>query len=379
VAPATGGHLIAAMRSRFVYVSASTLPSPEANAVHVVHQCDALAGLGLDLRLRAARGGRGDLRNLYDLRHAFAIDYETPLTHKFWLARRRLARFAARADGGALYYGRRLPPLARLAAWGYPTAVELHHPPRTAKQEAALQRLVGAPGFRGLVAVSARLREALLARVPQLDAERVLVAPDGVRADRICVPLERGDRTLRAVYCGSFHAGKGVELILQAAAALPELRFDLIGGMPAQVEALQARAPANARFLGQLPHGETQRRLREYDIGLAPYGRVVRGARTPEHESLSAWMSPLKLFEYMGAGLPIVTSDLPVLRELLQDGTTALMPPPDDPAALAAAIRTLAGDPGLRLRLARAAQDGLRHFTWENRAARILDLLERAP
>ena len=365
------------MRTRFVYVSASTLPSQEANAVHVVQQCDALAGLGVDLRLRAKRGGGEDLRDAYDLRHAFAIDYETPLTHKLWLARRRLARLLARADEGAVYYGRRLPPLAKLAAWGYPTAVELHHPPRTAKQEAALRRLVAAQGFRGIVAVSAQLREALLARLPQLEAARILVAPDGVRADRIQAPRVRHDGMPRAVYCGSFHAGKGVELIVQAAAALPAVRFDLIGGLPAQIAALQAGAPDNVRFLGHLPHQETQRRLRDYDIGLAPYGRIVRGARTPGHESLSEWMSPLKLFEYMGAGLPIVTSDLPVLREILQHGTTALMPPPDDPAAHADAIRTLAADPALRLRLACAAQDGLRHFTWENRAARILAFLQR--
>ena len=368
----------AAPRRRFVYVSASTLPSQEANAVHVAQQCDALAGLGLDLRLRATRGSREDLRELYGLRHAFAIDYETPLTHRLWLAQRRLARFVTRPEDGPLYYGRRLPPLARLAAWGYPTAVELHHPPRTAKQEAALRRIVGAPGFRGLVVVSAQLCEALRAHLPQLDAARVLVAHDGVRADRIRAPSARGDGMVRAVYCGSFHAGKGVELILQVAAALPAVRFDLIGGLPAQIAALQARAPANVHFLGHLPHEETQRRLREYDIGLAPYGRIVRGARTPEHESLSAWMSPLKLFEYMGAGLPIVASDLPVLREILQAGTTALMPPPDDPAAYVAAIRALAADPALRLGLARAAQDSLRHFTWENRAVRILDLLQGA-
>jgi len=61
---------------------------------------------------------------------------------------------------------------------------------------------------------------------------------------------------------------------------------------------------------------------------------VVRGAQTPEHESLADWMSPLKIFEYMAAGLPIVTSDLPVLREILAPGRDACMTPPGDAQAL---------------------------------------------
>jgi glycosyltransferase involved in cell wall biosynthesis len=91
-------------------------------------------------------------------------------------------------------------------------------------------------------------------------------------------------------------------------------------------------------------------------------------------------MSPLKIFEYMAAGLPIVTSDLPVLREILEPGRDAAMTPPGDADALAVAVRALALDPQERLRLAQSAHERLASNTWDTRAARILDFLrERMP
>jgi glycosyltransferase involved in cell wall biosynthesis len=281
-----------------------------------------------------------------------------------------------KSNPGTLYFGRNLALLSRLAVWGYPVGFELHHPPRSDRKMAALERIIEAPRFLGLVVTTESLRVYLLARFPALSPSRLLVAHDGVRADRILEPRLRSGDLLRTVYCGSFHQGKGVETLVAAAALVPQVQFDVIGGQASQIEAIRSQATPNVRFLGSMSYEDTQRLLPQYDIALAPYGSVVRGVRKPKHESLAPWMSPLKLFEYMGAGLPIVTSDLPVLKEILQDGVTALMPPPDDPPAHAAAIRALAADGDLRLRLARAAQDSPRSYTWENRAARILDFLK---
>ena len=355
------------------YVSASTLPSAEANAVHVAQMCDAFAGQGCAVTLHAMPGGPGDLRAQYGLRHDFAIRLDGKFGHRLWLLAQRLRLGGAR---DTIYFGRRLPSLTRLARSGLPTGFELHHPPRTPTQERRLRELVAAPRFLGLVVISERLRDEALRRLPRLDPARVLVAPDGVRADLVRAPrLRAGDGPVRAVYCGSFHAGKGADTVLAAAALAPDVAFDLIGGSPAQVAQARAVAGANVTLLGHLPHDETQRRLADYDLALAPYAAVVRGAQTPEHESLADWMSPLKIFEYMAAGLPIVTSDLPVLREILAPGRDASMTSPGDAAALADAVRELARDPAQRLRLAQSAHERLGSHTWDNRAARSLEFL----
>src|SRR4029453_3355448 len=92
----------------------------------------------------------------------------------------------------------------------------------------------------------------------------------------------------------------------------------------------------------------------------------------------ASYTSPLKLFEYLAAGRPIVASDLPALREILRDRENAWLVPADDPAALATALDRLARDRGLALRLARAAFDEAAEFSWDRRAARLEQVLVRA-
>jgi glycosyltransferase involved in cell wall biosynthesis len=83
------------------------------------------------------------------------------------------------------------------------------------------------------------------------------------------------------------------------------------------------------------------------------------------------YTSPLKLFEYMAAGRPIVSSDLPSIREILRDNVNALLVAPGDPMALASAIDRLLRDPALAARLARTALDEVPSYSWPRRAERL--------
>jgi len=88
--------------------------------------------------------------------------------------------------------------------------------------------------------------------------------------------------------------------------------------------------------------------------------------------------SPLKLFEYLAAGRPIVASRLPALEEVLVHEENALLVAPGDAAALAAAIDRVTRDPALALRLARRAFTDAERFTWARRAERLDAILARA-
>jgi len=88
------------------------------------------------------------------------------------------------------------------------------------------------------------------------------------------------------------------------------------------------------------------------------------------------YTSPLKLFEYLALGRPIVASDLPSIREVLGPETAVLVPP-DDPAAWASAFSALAADPARAASLAAASRRLAPAYTWGQRAARLEDALRQ--
>jgi glycosyltransferase involved in cell wall biosynthesis len=89
-------------------------------------------------------------------------------------------------------------------------------------------------------------------------------------------------------------------------------------------------------------------------------------------------MSPLKLFEYMACRIPIVTTDLPVIREVIRDRDNGILCPPENLPAWKKALIQLADNPELRSRVADSAyKDFCENYTWEIRAKRILDFMEK--
>jgi glycosyltransferase involved in cell wall biosynthesis len=172
------------------------------------------------------------------------------------------------------------------------------------------------------------------------------------------------------VYAGGLLAWKGADVLVEAARGLPDVYFVVAGGMDGDVKRLRARAGglANVRIDGFQPPTRVPLYLAAADLGVVP--NRSKPAISARHTS------PLKVFEAMAAGLPLVASDVPSLRELLADGEDALLVPPDDPAGLAAGIGRLAGDAALRERFAARLRARAALHAWDARAERILDWME---
>ena len=131
------------------------------------------------------------------------------------------------------------------------------------------------------------------------------------------------------------------------------------------LERLRGEFPGRVTVTGGLPHEQIPDVLRGIDVAVAPY---------PASEEF--YFSPLKVLEYMAGGRAIVASRIGQLRQLIRDGETGLLVEPGSAPALAAAVRRLRADAGLRDRLARGArQEVERHHTWRARAAAILALV----
>jgi glycosyltransferase involved in cell wall biosynthesis len=130
----------------------------------------------------------------------------------------------------------------------------------------------------------------------------------------------------------------------------------------------------NLKYHGFVEHTQVPAYMAAMDVLLAPPLPVTRSAGGRD---IGRWMSPLKIFEYMAAGRPIVASDIPAVREILRDGVTALLVVPHDVEAWVSAMQRLE-DATLAGRLAgQARADLVERYTWSARARSVVEHLQR--
>jgi glycosyltransferase involved in cell wall biosynthesis len=174
-------------------------------------------------------------------------------------------------------------------------------------------------------------------------------------------------------FSGTFGEWHGIPALAEAlprvCQARPNVRWLLIGDGPLRHridEAVKNHALADrVSQPGLVPHADMPAYLAACDVLVSPHGRQADGGEF--------FGSPTKLFEYMAAGRPIVASAVGQIAEVLQDEQSALLVPPDDPEALAAAIVRLVDDPCLRTRLGNTArQAAVERHTWRQNAERLL-------
>ena len=204
---------------------------------------------------------------------------------------------------------------------------------------------------------------------------RLAVVPDGARLPTVESVGLRDDsgRPARVVgYAGHLYPWKGLDVLLGALQRLPGVRGLIVGGLAGEPDLARVRALANelapgrVTFAGQVDPPRVPALLRDADVLVLP---------NPPSRMSAAYTSPLKLFEYMAAGRPIVGSDLPSLREVLRPDENAVLVEAGDPGALAAGIARVLGDPGLAARLAARAREDVIEWTWDKRAERLETLL----
>ncbi len=189
-------------------------------------------------------------------------------------------------------------------------------------------------------------------------------------------PVWQGGDGRTVAWVGTLQFWKGLELLLEALALAPGLRLKVVGGGKPEDE---QRLKSEIARLGLDGRVELTGRVAQADIPLHVKTCACAVHPLPPEHSISArFTSPLKLFEYLAMGLPIVAADVPSVREVLQDGRTARLYQAGDARALAAALTELASDAALARRLsADAAQEGARH-SYRHRAEQLLALFRQA-
>jgi glycosyltransferase involved in cell wall biosynthesis len=376
------------MQTRLLYVSNGNIPSRWAHTVQIMKMSEALASLvpAFRLLIPGALAPRATtdaaIFDWYGIQKGFRLS-RLPMGWRLGprdLDRSNWRLFSSRAR----WYARLLRPRLLMTRChetadyalrdGLPLLFETHDGPGHPKTLELMARLARYPRLAGVITTSETLKTTFCAE--GLRPEQVLAIPNAVDVDRFNVPstarararAELGvrDETFLVAYTGSLRPHKGIETVIAAARLRPEYRFVTVGGDVADIVAWRADAAtaSNLAMLPFVPNSALPAYLAAADACLVPNSAADRTA---------GWTFSLKFYEYLASARPVVASDIPSLRAATEDGDLALLVPPDDPQAVAAALDLLHRDPALAVRLGERGRRRMAEQTWQHRARRVLE------
>jgi glycosyltransferase involved in cell wall biosynthesis len=209
-------------------------------------------------------------------------------------------------------------------------------------------RAIDRGALRGadLVIADTRANADFLAELAGLERDKLEVCFVGAE-ERIFSPDWEPERPFQALFVGKLIPLHGVATVLEAARLAADVSFRIIGS--GQLQPLLERRPLNAEHVPWVEYERLPHELHRAGCALGVFGTSAKAAR----------VIPNKVFQALACSVPVITADTPAARELLVDGESALLVPPADAPALAAALRRLAEDPALARRL---ADGGLRAY-----------------
>jgi glycosyltransferase involved in cell wall biosynthesis len=259
-----------------------------------------------------------------------------------------------------------------------PTVFEIHIQPTGTLGPAWHRAFAKLNGRKRLASITQALVDVLDHNYnTRLKPDDVVIAPNGVELERFAAlpstpELARQQLTFPSaptVMCtGHLYAGRGADLFLALAKSIPQAHFVWVGGRPDDIATWKQRAESqnisNLTFTGFIPNQNLPLYQSAADILLMPYSRSIMGSSgTADSASVA---SPMKMFEYMAAGRAIITADLPVIREVLNE-KNAVFCKPDDVGDW-----KLLADETCRIELGKQAKEDVLKFTWLARAEKIL-------
>ena len=194
-----------------------------------------------------------------------------------------------------------------------------------------------------LVVADTRANAEHLAKLAGLTPERIEVCFVGAE-ERLFKPGWAPEEPFTALFVGKLIPLHGLETILAAAVAVPDLHFRIVGS--GQLEGLVEERPENVEWVPWVEYERLPAELHRAGCALGIFGTSDKAMR----------VIPNKAFQALACGTPLVTADTPAARELLVHDASALLVPAGEPEALAAALRTLRADPELARRLGRGGR-----------------------
>ncbi|MFH0852547.1 MAG: glycosyltransferase family 4 protein [bacterium] len=369
---------------KLIYLANIGLPANWAHEIQIMKMCEAFGANGLEVELVVPRRSSNlkedffahyGVKDNFKITQLFCLDLNPGSAGRFnfWI---RLASFliAARIYLSGKSYDILYTRERAAGLFFEDFALEVHSLPEKIKK--SHRKIWQKAKF--LIVLTSFIKKDLINC--GIDEKKIVVAPDGVdlaefdfnipKAEaREKLGLPQGKRLV--VYTGNFFnpQWKGADVLMESSKFFsPDYLFVLVGGEKQEIERAQKEfGGKNLVLIERQPHMQIPYYLKAADVLVLPN---KKGDANSEK-----YTSPLKLFEYMASGRPVVASDLPSMREVLNENSAVLVEP-DNPSALAQGIKRILDDQDLGSRFSQEAFANVKNYTWQKRAAEVMEFIK---
>ena len=387
---------------KLYYVANSKLPTVKAHGVQIIKMCEAFVKAGFECELvipkRNRYPGTGEdgilayygLKTLFKITEIKSLDFAGinlgSFFNKilFWIQQfsftRSLKKYLAGKEG--VVYSRDQFSVSMLDSGKNKLYWEAHNFPRKIKSS-FYQNVF--KKINGLVVIS----EGLKKDFSRYYNDDILVAPDGVDLEQFNVKISKEEARKRlnlpfnkkiVIYAGHLYKWKGTASLLEVAKNFQfsifnfqkkteDVLFVFVGGTERDVDKFRKKSKGlgNVLILGNRPYNEIPLYLKAADCA------VLTGNKS---EKISEkYTSPLKMFEYMASGCPIVAQDLPSFREVINESNSILVEA-ENTEALASGIKTVFENGELADRISQKSFKDVQKYTWLKRAEKIRNFMK---
>lgn len=384
---------------KLIYIVNQRLPIEKAYGVQIAKMGEAFADLGLDLELVVPRRKNPSKKNVFEyfgIKKNFreimipSLDFYLPgkldiiaVSLKSFFSALQLFFYSVLRKSDFIYSRDDLP-LFFLSFFKKGLVFEAH---RFSKRRTLFYNRFRKKGLK-IITISQGLKNEFIKF--GINPENILVAHDGVDLDQFNIPKTKSEcrqivglpEDKRVIgYVGQLKTmgmEKGIENLISSYKILKkqfnDLTMVIVGGLDKDIAfykdslASQGLDENEIIFTGQRPHKEIPVYLKSFDVLVMPF---------PRNQHYALYMSPLKLFEYMVSKRPIVATDLPAIKEILNENNSILVKP-DDSVFLTEAIKKLLNSPELTQKIADRAFEDVKNYTWDKRALRILEFIRES-
>lgn len=368
---------------KLAYVTNSLFPSRSANTVNTMRLCSELAKQGVKVTLIIPNGGESDqeIFRFYDLAPTFKIR-QISLFYQgrgaVYLRAVIIALHLRRHKYNAIY-GRDTVSFSVATKLGCNIVYDAHKPAQIRRGPLGwlYRTFYQSNRLKGVSVISNKLRS-MYEEAGVEPAKLTLIRNAShplAKYDIDTEPLNRKKITIG--YFGHLFYGRGIDVILEVALQLADYHFIIVGGTEKDISEWRGKVQSeNVEFTGYVQPTQVGRWLRSCQILLAPYQRslAVWGGK----EDSAAYMSPIKIFEYMSSRIPMVVSDLPILREILDDSMAYFCVPEEAESWKEKILAIAADQEAAAKRAEQAYQVYLANYTWPKRTAKVLQLFDQS-